>query len=251
MNELTLDGKIYVSSRQAAEITGYAKDYIGQMCREGRVEARLVGRNWYVLKSAIEKHRFAVEEAPVEEEIVPELPAAASWEQPRYQPEVIPDLPSINRLAEPVVEVEELEIAAPESVLNTLEAMQDAWKGWFTRDASDISLEAQNATEEEDAVVPIHSLHSHADQHEALNLRRIREYRIEEEKRVEEDDEVIADSPREGKSSNYLVVRTGLIVITLVAIGIGCIGSGLLSSKFVSYKPISLIAGVSLYTQTR
>ncbi len=42
MNELTLDGKTYVSSRRAAEITGYAKDYVGQLCREGHVEARLV-----------------------------------------------------------------------------------------------------------------------------------------------------------------------------------------------------------------
>jgi hypothetical protein len=51
MDELTLDDKAYLSSKRAAQVTGYAKDYVGQLCREGRVEARLVGRNWYVLES--------------------------------------------------------------------------------------------------------------------------------------------------------------------------------------------------------
>src|SRR5271155_2795244 len=58
MDEITLDDKTYVSSKRAAQITGYAKDYVGQLCREGRVEARLVGRNWYVLESSIRAHRF-------------------------------------------------------------------------------------------------------------------------------------------------------------------------------------------------
>ena len=58
MDELEFDGKTYVSSKRAAQITGYAKDYVGQLCREGRVQARLVGRNWYVLESSIHEHRF-------------------------------------------------------------------------------------------------------------------------------------------------------------------------------------------------
>ena len=48
----------YVSSKRAAKITGYAKDYVGQLCREGRVSARLVGRNWYVLESSIREAPF-------------------------------------------------------------------------------------------------------------------------------------------------------------------------------------------------
>jgi hypothetical protein len=62
MDEITLDDKTYVSSKRAAKITGYAKDYVGQLCREGRVEARLVGRNWYVLESSIREHRFGAPE---------------------------------------------------------------------------------------------------------------------------------------------------------------------------------------------
>ncbi len=62
MDELTLHGEIYISSKRAAKITGYTKDYVGQLCREGRITAQLVGRNWYVHESSIRKHRFALED---------------------------------------------------------------------------------------------------------------------------------------------------------------------------------------------
>jgi hypothetical protein len=58
MEEVLLDGQRYVSSKRAAKITGYAKDYVGQLCREGKVPAQLVGRGWFVLESAIREHRF-------------------------------------------------------------------------------------------------------------------------------------------------------------------------------------------------
>jgi len=37
-------------------MTGYAKDYIGQLAREGKVPATRVGRAWYVDESAIRSH---------------------------------------------------------------------------------------------------------------------------------------------------------------------------------------------------
>ncbi len=61
MDEVTLDGKVFISSKRAAQITGYAKDYVGQLCREGRVEARLVGRSWYIYEQSIREHRFGQE----------------------------------------------------------------------------------------------------------------------------------------------------------------------------------------------
>jgi len=54
MNELKLDGKIYVSSKRAAEITGYAKDYIGQLSRAGKLDSKMVGRNWYINKDSLQ-----------------------------------------------------------------------------------------------------------------------------------------------------------------------------------------------------
>ncbi len=140
MDELTIDGKIYVSSKRAAAITGYAKDYIGQLCREGRVEAKLVGRSWYVYEPSLKKHRFNDEEEqpevpkaetawgslPTEEPIPapssPELSENTSiqavWDAPTYAAEEVEPLPEL----EPVVE---------EPAQEPLTDMQSAWQEWF------------------------------------------------------------------------------------------------------------------------
>ncbi len=55
MDELEFKGQKYISSKRAAEITGYAKDYIGQLARGGKVPATRVGRAWYVEREAIMK----------------------------------------------------------------------------------------------------------------------------------------------------------------------------------------------------
>lgn len=62
MDELLIGDEKYISTKRAAKITGYAKDYVGQLCREGRVSARQVGRAWYVLETAIKEHRFGEDE---------------------------------------------------------------------------------------------------------------------------------------------------------------------------------------------
>src|SRR5690349_4267635 len=38
----------YISTKEAAQISGYSKDYIGQICREGKVEAEFGRRSWQV-----------------------------------------------------------------------------------------------------------------------------------------------------------------------------------------------------------
>ena len=57
MDELVVDGEKYISSKRAARLSGYAKDYIGQLCRAGKIESKMVGRSWYVKESAIKDHR--------------------------------------------------------------------------------------------------------------------------------------------------------------------------------------------------
>lgn len=57
MDELTFDGKTYISSKQAAKLTGYTKDYIGQLCRSEKLPSRMVGRNRYVEKEALPEHK--------------------------------------------------------------------------------------------------------------------------------------------------------------------------------------------------
>jgi hypothetical protein len=54
---IVFDGKTYISSKRAAEMVGYTSDYVGQLCRAGKIDAKLVGRNWYVVESSIQAHR--------------------------------------------------------------------------------------------------------------------------------------------------------------------------------------------------
>lgn len=55
-NKITLDGINYISSKRAAKIMGYTQDYIGQLCRGGKIEARQVGRGWYIPESIVLKN---------------------------------------------------------------------------------------------------------------------------------------------------------------------------------------------------
>ncbi|OYV27047.1 MAG: hypothetical protein B7W98_02630, partial [Parcubacteria group bacterium 20-58-5] len=123
MDELLIEDKKYVSSKQAAKVTGYAKDYIGQLCREGRVPARLVGRSWYVLESAIHDHRFADQKAVPKKK---ESEQSSVWESPRYEASTAETLPSVKHSEE----VEEAEALDENSFSQNL---QDSWKAWFER----------------------------------------------------------------------------------------------------------------------
>lgn len=139
MDEILIEEKKYVSSKQAAKMTGYAKDYIGQLCREGRVPARLIGRSWYVLEAAIQDHRFGNQETELAEKgkkAVEILSAAQSlvstWESPRYEALDEELLPSINRLKDTGSETsanEEEENGQQE----VSQHIQDSWKAWFDR----------------------------------------------------------------------------------------------------------------------
>lgn len=124
MDEITIGDKIYVSSKRAAKITGYAKDYIGQLCREGRVAAKLVGRNWYVLESSIREHRFGREETPepkAQEELQKPLSSTETWKKPQYEalaPVMVPELSSREPMTEQI---------GSQAVAD----MQSAWREWF------------------------------------------------------------------------------------------------------------------------
>ncbi len=53
---LFFDGKEYVSSKRASEISKYTKDYVGQLCRSGKLVSKLVGRNWYIELASLHGH---------------------------------------------------------------------------------------------------------------------------------------------------------------------------------------------------
>lgn len=141
MDEITIGDKVYVSSKRAAQITGYAKDYVGQLCREGRVEARLVGRNWYVLDSALREHRFGkqAEEEPKKQESVPESPVA-TWKRPEYKPEVPILVPNLTSKAPEITEIGSPAIAD----------MQSAWREWFQERKEPQAEEVESFKADED-----------------------------------------------------------------------------------------------------
>lgn len=57
METVILDGKEFVKASKAAKDLGYTADHVGQLCRNGKVTARLVGRAWYVLKDDLQNHK--------------------------------------------------------------------------------------------------------------------------------------------------------------------------------------------------
>lgn len=141
MDQMEIDGKNYLSSKKAAELTGYAKDYVGQLCREGRVTAKLIGRSWYVSEESIKAHRFgedgskdqkqpsespetlvADEEAVEESTSVQESALPDTWDSPTYTPEVREEVvPLVTKIPQ------------PENSSVHVDAMQNAWKEWFER----------------------------------------------------------------------------------------------------------------------
>lgn len=57
MEVVQFDGKKYVKASKAAEEVGYTADYVGQLCRAGKIDSRLVGRTWYVEEEALKEHK--------------------------------------------------------------------------------------------------------------------------------------------------------------------------------------------------
>ncbi len=56
-DSLILEGKTYISARRAAKIINYAQDYVGQLCRSGKLDCKMVGRSWFVTEESLLAHR--------------------------------------------------------------------------------------------------------------------------------------------------------------------------------------------------
>lgn len=54
---ISLDGREYVSAQKGAELTGYHEDYVGQLCREGKILSRRIGTRWFIEREALVAHR--------------------------------------------------------------------------------------------------------------------------------------------------------------------------------------------------
>lgn len=277
MEELTIGDKIYISSKRAAEITGYAKDYVGQLCREGRVEATLVGRSWYVLESSIKEHRFGSEGNISSEKETDTKSSTAfdTWEKPSYSAEGLPELPAfqgssinvLNKTLEPV--------NPPEAPAQSIEDMQSAWKEWFaTRKEPLLETEEvieeresklEEEKEEEDRVYePVQQeevydpIPSTPEVEEIVEIHRSYEpinapvaaVEAVSEEVIERRAEQRPKRRRKGKGGTHLATRALLISLALAVSAIGAIGAGLFDSVItkegVQYEIIRVLGGTSI-----
>lgn len=268
MDELTLDGKIYISSKRAAAITGYAKDYVGQLCREGRVEARLVGRSWYVLENSIKAHRFGadtisdvkteVEETtntPPVESVIDEKPNEneAIFEHRYFQEEI-----------NPIKVIEEEPKRVDYEGEHQIVAMQDAWREWFEGNKNSIEEELLIP---EDKIIDnsAHSLDNSEDEHKEVSLHIIRDTHQQPEPEVDNitpvardhiHNDVLAAPTRHAEKENvalreegaqhpteesYLLLKAILAGVILVVVSITVISTGIVQSAGVQTSGVFMI----------
>ena len=270
MDELVIDDKKYISTKRAAKMTGYAKDYVGQLCREGRVPARLVGRSWYVLESALQDHRFG-DKADASEEQAEKAPESVpgTWESPKYEPVPVHELPTVNRL----VEAPSTPIGGEETTEAPLNGLQDAWREWFaTQDRApareETELEDQKnepeesyeaaietfeseelpASEEKEPItVPIHAIHQELQVPVPKTVAPAAPYMpIEREvtQRVAPEAPVRRTSTR-GFAGRAIAFMS--VLIMLAAVGAALLSSGYMDSYAISNATAGAVAGVALY----
>lgn len=62
-SDLFFEGKKFISSRRAADLCAYTQDYVGQLIRSGKLEAKMVGRNWFVAEDSILAYKRLADES--------------------------------------------------------------------------------------------------------------------------------------------------------------------------------------------
>jgi len=61
-DEIAVEGKQYISSKRASELTSYAQDYIGQLARKGLIEAKRIGGLWYISRESLTEYKQRADE---------------------------------------------------------------------------------------------------------------------------------------------------------------------------------------------
>ncbi len=265
MDEILIDEKKYVSSKQAAKMTGYAKDYIGQLCREGKVSARLVGRSWYVLETAIKDHRFGTEIPPNGDPLAtPSATTVPSWTNEPARYKVVSDDPlptTINHLNNNDVEENSVEDVGIRAQIN----LQDSWKEWFDRIGNATRSHLQSDTtattppeperepeeqapevnEDEEVNVPIHAIYQ-APPKELLPYY-ARNTLTEEPTRGFEGE--LSAKVGEESLGKAKVIKLIATILAILSVAIAAIGSGYFDKFIISFNQVSAISGVSVYNK--
>src|SRR3989338_4086292 len=56
MTGIKIEEEKFIPSRDASKLSGYDPDYIGQLCRGGKLECKRVGRIWFINEKSLVGH---------------------------------------------------------------------------------------------------------------------------------------------------------------------------------------------------
>ncbi len=257
MDELIIDDKRYISSKQAAKVTGYAKDYIGQLCREGRVPAQVVGRSWYVLESAIRDHRFGNDEHGTTEHIEekPSFSVTSSWQNPRYEAAIPQVLPQVQRIQQE--ERPEIDLSEPAEEIQT---STEPHGSWVSNDISQIE-DSHEATEHYEEEVDAQEVHAEpvseavlSEPDDSEQQRELTATSMPLVRKGELQTRIAATSPRPttqrrstSKPIAYALIRVAAPAVALIVLGITALNTGYFDDYLISASRASAITGYSVY----
>lgn len=121
MDQVEIDGHVYIPAKVAARAHGYTSDYIGQLIRGAKLEGKKVGRAWYVAEdslsaflASLEKNDGASTAPPVE------VPPAVVKEEEKITGPIIHKNPYVRLSVRPIPEKEN----APEVDLEGIFSMR-------------------------------------------------------------------------------------------------------------------------------
>ncbi len=285
MDELTLNGEKYISSKRAAKITGYTKDYVGQLCREGKIIAQLVGRNWYVSEVSIHKHRFELEsQSPLQTQTVSKHIQHQdnvyhhimndSIHYTRDDADIIPlqkKEPHNNTEHSQKKEIpqevkQEIKHRAPlkKEKSDTLSMMQSAWQEWFAtttqalkKDEKEDDETEEDQTENEsvnnqdhaEQIIAVHKMSSAHQCAQDKNGTPVAIFNTHPINEVVKDEEVYASRQRNRtnniKSGFARVVNIIVMIIALIFFLIAVLN--VFSNPTAIIKQLQYVSGVSVY----
>lgn len=255
MDEIIIEEKKYISSKRAAKMTGYAKDYVGQLCREGRVSARLVGRSWYVLETAIQDHRFGDKRIESDEvkvlnqEYVAQIAPESSS---HYESSPVEILPSINRLQDDAVLS-----SGKEERSEFSQRLQDSWSAWFDHvkdieiedvkpvDSEEVQEESKNDEKEEGVVEMEEDVSVPIRVHRGLPKELLPNHRLTTKELEREEVRIF----RVSGNKPVLIIQMIGSLFAVIFVALAVIGSGYIDRYITLLSQVSIISGVIMYNK--
>ncbi len=116
---------VFISLAQAARMTGYHQDYLGQVARSGKLEAKKIGRNWVTTRKAINhflgRDRETEKTVPTFVAKMPEpkiyQPIVVKTSEPQIVAAPLPVEEKIETVIEPVQVVQPVEEVVIQTVI--------------------------------------------------------------------------------------------------------------------------------------